>query len=136
MRVRVEDGRATGPTDSYGDVAIVADDTRAFREPGIEYPGGFGYPVVWDGNPEVFEVDPDGAGLPDIALPAGSVVGVAEGPLAYSFSDYQIWPTTFTYTAAPLPRAARGRHAGELTVAGQNMLRFFDADPTNGPDDG
>jgi hypothetical protein len=136
MLVRVEDGRTTGPTDGYGDIAIVADDTRAFREPGIAYPGGFGYPIIWDGNPEIFEINPEGAGLPSVTLPAGSVVHVAQGPLAYSFNDYQIWPTTFTYTAAALPRAVRARLPGELTVASQNLLRFFDSDPTNGPDDG
>jgi len=136
MRVRVEDGRTTAPTDNFGDTPIVADNTRAFREPGMEYPGFFGYPVIWDGNPEEFEINPDGAGLADVSLPAGSVIHVAEGPLAVSFSDYQIWPTTFSYTAAALPRPVRARYAGELTVASQNLLRFFDADPTNGPDDG
>lgn len=136
MLVRVEDGRTTGPTDQFGDTAIVADDTRAFREPGIAYPGDPGHPIVWDGNPEIFEVNPDGAGLPHVDLPAGSVIHLAEGPLTFSFSDYQIWPTTFAYTAPALPRAVRARHPGELTVASQNMLRFFDANPSNGPDDG
>ncbi len=136
MRVRIENGRTTGPTDLFGDVAVVADNTRAFRQPGIQYPGVAGYPVIWDGNPEVFEINPDGAGLPNAAIPAGSVIDVAEGPLTYSFSDYQIWPTTFSYTPAALPRAVRARHPGEMTVASQNMLRFFDADPLNGPDDG
>jgi predicted extracellular nuclease len=136
MLVRVENGRTTGPSDRFGDAAIVADDTRAFREPGIEYPGGFGYPIVWDLNPEIFEINPDGAGLPDVALPAGSVIHVAEGPLSFSFGDYQIWPTTFSYTAPTLPRGVRARGAGELTVASQNVQRFFDADPANGPDDG
>jgi hypothetical protein len=136
MLVRIENGRTTAPTDEFGNIAVVADDTRAFREPGLEYPAAFAYPIVWDGNPEIFELNPDGAGLPDVTLPAGSVVHVAEGPLAYSFNDYQIWPTTFTYTAADVPRGVRARRPGELTVASQNLLRFFDADPTNGPDDG
>ncbi len=135
MRVRVEDGRTTGPSDRFGDVAIVADNTRAFREPGIAYPGSPGYPVTWDGNPEVFEVDPDGAGLPDVPLPAGSVIHEAEGPLAFAFGDYQIWPTTFTYTEAPLPRPARPRRPGELSVASQNMLRLYDDVDDPGVDD-
>jgi hypothetical protein len=135
MLVRVENGRTTAPTDRFGDIAIVADDTRAFREPGIVYPGVAGHPIVWDGNPEIFEIDPDRAGLPGVTLPAGSAVHVAEGPLAYAFNDYQIWPTTFTYTEPALPRAARARRPGEMTVASQNLLRFFDADPSVGPDD-
>jgi predicted extracellular nuclease len=136
MLVRVENGRTTAPTDAYGDVAVVAYGARAFREPGMAYPGELGYTTLWDGNPEIFEINPDGAGLPNVALPAGSIVQVAQGPLAYSFSDYQIWPTTFTYTAAALPHAVRARKPGEMTVASQNMLRFFDANPNNGPDDG
>ncbi len=136
MLVRFENGRTTAPSDSFGDVAVVADDTRAVREPGMLYPGIFGYPVLWDGNPEVFEINPDAAGLPAVMLPADSIVHVAEGPLAFSFSDYQIWPTTFSYTERALPHPVRARHPGELSVASQNLLRFFDADPTNGPDDG
>lgn len=136
MLVRVENGRTTSPTDQFGDAAIVADDTRAFREPGIKYPNSTTHPVTWDGNPEIFEINPDGAGLPNVALPAGTVIHVAEGPLTYSFNNFQIWPTTFTYTAPTVPRPVRARTPGELTVASQNLLRFFDADPTNGPDDG
>jgi len=136
MRVRVMDGRTSAPSDRFGDAAMVADDTRAFREPGLLYPGVPGYPVLWDGNPEVFEINPDGAGLPDASFPAGSVIQVAEGPLTYSFDDYQIWPTTLSYTKAVIPRPVRARHPGEMTVASQNMLRFFDADATNGPNDG
>jgi hypothetical protein len=136
MRVRVEYGRASAPTDQYRDFAIVADSSRAFREPGMEYPGEFSYTVFWDGNPEILEINPDAAGLPNVILPAGSIIQVAEGPLAFSFSSYQIWPTTFTYTPATLPRAVRARNPGEMTVASQNMLRFFDANPSNGPDDG
>ena len=127
MLVRVENGRVTGPTDQFGDAAIVADSTRAFREPGIEFPGDPAHPVVWDGNPEIFEINPDGAGLANVALAAGTVIDVAEGPLGFSFGDYQIWPTTLTTSpATPLPRAVRARNPGEFTVASQNMLRLFD----------
>jgi uncharacterized protein len=136
MVVRVENGRASAPTDSFGDIAVVAYASRAYREPGMAYPGELGYTTLWDANPEIFEINPDGAGLPNVALPAGSVIQVAQGPLAYSFSDYQIWPTTFAYTAATLPRAVRARHAGEMTVASQNMLQFLDANAANGPSSG
>lgn len=136
MLVRFENGRATAASDNFGDVTVVADSTRAFRERGITYPGNPGHAFVFDGNPEIFEVNPDGAGLPDALVSGGSTIHVAEGPLAYSFNDYQVWPTTFSFTAAALPRAVRAKHPGEMTVGSQNMLRFFDDDPTNGPDDG
>ena len=44
----------------FGDIAIVADDTRAFREPGILHPGSPGYPVIWDGNPEIYTMNQNG----------------------------------------------------------------------------
>jgi hypothetical protein len=53
-------------------------------------PPGLG---VWDGNPEVFEIDPDALGRDHLELAAGSRL-TAEGVLAYSFGDYQLWPTS------------------------------------------
>ncbi len=119
------EGTATGPSDRFGDVAVVVGSERAFREPGIEFPGMAGLPE-WDGNPEVFEIDPDGLGGADAAVFAGQAV-TAEGPLTFSFGDYQVLPTTLLLGTEPaLPRAVRAREPGELTIASQNMLRFFD----------
>ncbi|HEX6864279.1 MAG TPA: lamin tail domain-containing protein, partial [Thermoanaerobaculia bacterium] len=84
MLVRVENGTVSGPTNQFGESSIVAGPNRPFREPGILYPGLPGLPV-FDGNPEIFEID-NGLGGPTIELAAGSVVVVAEGPLAFSFS--------------------------------------------------
>ncbi len=125
MRVRVENGLATAPTDRFGDTPIVAGPSRAYREPGLLYPGLPGLPV-WDGNPEIFEVDPDALGLPAANIPAGAVIEVAEGPLSFAFSDYQIWPTTFSFAGEPELVPVRARQPGEFTVASQNLLRLFD----------
>jgi predicted extracellular nuclease len=126
MIVRVENALASGPTDQFGDTPIIVGHPRAFREPGILFPGLFGLPV-WDGNPELFEVNADGAGLPDADLPAGASIAVAEGPLAFSFGDYQIWPTAFSFSGSPAAVPVRARAAGEFTVASQNLLRLMDA---------
>ena len=58
----------------------------------------------------------------------------AEGPLAFSFSDYQIWPTVLTVTGDAEVIAVRDRDAGEFTVGSQNVLRLFDLvdDPKQG----
>lgn len=125
MIVRLENGTASGPTDRFGDTPVVAGPNRPFREPGILYPGLPGLPV-WDGNPEVFEINPDGAGLPDVAIPAGATIDVAEGPLAFSFSDFQIWPTTLSVNGTIVLDPVRARQAGEFTVASQNLLRLMD----------
>ncbi len=131
MLVRVENGTVSGPTNQFNEAAIVASPARPFREPGILFPGQPGLPV-WDGNPEVFEVDTDF--LADEQLAAGAVVVEVEGPLAFAFSDYQIWPTTLTVVGEPEPAPVRARAAGELTVASQNLFRLFDTvdDPSCG----
>ena len=137
MRVRVENALVVGPTDGFGDTAVVANGVRPFREPGIEYPGIAGYPVTWDGNPEIFEITPSAAGLASASFVAGATIDVAEGPLSFSFGDYQIWPTTLTFSpaAAALPRPVRARIQGEFTVGSQNLLRLFDAVDDDGISD-
>jgi len=129
MLVRVENGTVSGPTNQFGEASVVASASRPFREPGILYPGLPGLPV-FDGNPEIFEID-NGLGGPTIQVPAGAVVVLAEGPLAFSFSDYQIWPTALNVVGAIEPTPVRPRAAGEFTVSSQNLFRLFDT--TNDP---
>jgi predicted extracellular nuclease len=116
-------GIATGPSDQFGDVPVVARTVRSYREPGIEYPGLPGLPV-WDGNPEVFEIDPNALGLPELQMFANQAFSAA-GPLGFAFGDYQIWPTSLAAGPPPdLPTAARDPLPGEFTVASQNLLRL------------
>jgi uncharacterized protein len=132
MLVHVASGITTAPNQSFGgttpdptaEVFAVASPNRAFREEGIQYPGLAGLPV-WDGNPEVFEIDADKLGAvanPDI-IPAGSTY-TATGAMGFEFSGWELWPTSFEFTPPTLPHAVRARHAGEFTVATYNMLRF------------
>lgn len=125
MRVKVVNGTVAGPTDRFGDTAIVGGTSRPYREPGILCPGLGGLPV-WDGNPEIFEVDPDRLGLPNADLAGGAVITLIEGGLGFAFGDYQIWPTTVSVVGSATPGPVRARAAGEFTVGGQNFLRLFD----------
>ena len=59
MRLRIAAGTVAGPSDGFGDAAVVAKPERPFREPGIRYPGLAGLPV-FDGNPETFWIAPGG----------------------------------------------------------------------------
>ncbi len=125
MLVQVVNGTVSSPTNQFGEASVVATDHRAFREPGIAFPGLPGLPV-WDGNPEIFEIDTDlYAAAPHLQIPAGAKV-TAEGPLAFSFSDYQIWPTALEVTGSAAVVPVRARHPGEFTVGSQNFLRLFD----------
>jgi hypothetical protein len=131
MRVAVANGITSAPNDRFGDTCIVATGGRLYREPGIEFPGLPGLPV-WDGNPEGFEVDPDGLGGPDEMFTAETALA-AEGVLTFSFGDYQVLPTAALSigTPPPLPNPVRARGADEVILATQNMLRLF-----NDVDDG
>jgi predicted extracellular nuclease len=75
---------------------------------------------------EIFEIDTDRyAASPGLLLAAGSSV-TAQGPLAFSFSDYQIWPIALEVAGAPEVVPVRARGTGEFTVGSQNVLRLFD----------
>jgi len=120
----VGSGNQTFGTDPTAEVLITAGSNRPFREAGIEFPGLAGLPV-WDGNPEVFELDPDRLGQPNATIPGGSTF-LATGVLGFEFNDYEIWPTSYSVNAATLPRAVRARNSGEATIATLNVLQFFD----------
>ncbi|CAM2006896.1 hypothetical protein [Acanthopleuribacter pedis] len=128
-------GIATGPTDQFGDTAVVAgSQDRAFIEPGIAFPGRAGQPV-FDGNPQVFEINSDQLGTPRVQIHAGQTITEATGGFGFSFGDFQIWPSTLTVGPANFdPTPVRTRQSGEFTVASQNMLRLYD-DQDNGNGD-
>ena len=116
------EGIVTAATDRFGDAAVVVGNQRSYREPGIEYPGIAGLPV-WDGNPEIFELNPDGLTLANESFYAGQSVS-ATGPLGYSFGDYQVWPTSLNKGTEPdLLAKVRDRAASEMTVGSLNMYR-------------
>ena len=131
MRVRVASGtvasgsqRHGADTDPVGEMYVTATASRPFREPGIEYPGESGLPV-WDGNPEVFKLDPDKLGLTNVSWDPGTTFS-ATGVLGYEFFNYELWPTELTRQAAgpTLPRAVRAKESGEITVASLNLLNL------------
>ena len=127
MLVRVVHGRATGPNNQFNEISIVTGSEMPFREPGIMFPGLPGLPV-WDGNPEIFEIDTDRfMAAPGTLIPRGATIDLVEGPLTFSFGDYQIWPTTLEFTGQPQVIPVRARASGEFTVGSQNMLRLFNA---------
>jgi predicted extracellular nuclease len=124
MLVRVVEGTAASGTDSFGAVKAVAGSSRPFREPGMEPPGLAGLPI-WDGNPEVFEIETDAFGGAPVAVTGGARIVIAEGPLGYSFGFYEIWAQRLELTDPPFPRAVRRAAPNELTIGSQNLQRFF-----------
>ncbi len=121
-------------SDPFAEVHVTAGPTRPFREPGVETPG-LADPLipVWDGNPEVFELDPDKLGLPNLNIPARSTFS-AVGVIGFEFNHYEFWPTELTVDMAPLPVAVRASESDEGTVGSFNLFRLFD-DVANGTGD-
>jgi len=129
MLVEIANGTVTGPNQRFGsdplaEVHITAASERSFREPGLEFPGMAGLPV-WDGNPEVFELDPDRLGLANQAIPAGSSFS-ATGVIGYEFGGYELWPTSLTVDDGDFPDTVRRRRWLETTVGSLNLFRLFD----------
>lgn len=121
-------------SEPLAEVSIKAGSARNLREPGIEFPGQAGLPV-WDGNPEVFELSPAALGLPELALFGGTRVQ-AEGVLAFSFGDYELWPSTLNILEAPtLPGTAPTVEAGNVAIGSINVFRLFDDVDDPGPQD-
>lgn len=113
-------------SDTIAELRVVAGTNRPFREPGIPFPGLPSLPV-WDGNPEIFELDPDRLGQPNVTIPAGSTFS-ASGVMGYEFGGYEFWPTSYSFNSATLPLAVRVRAADEATIGTLNLHRFFDDD--------
>lgn len=123
MRIVVDDGVVSAPTDSFGDAWATASEDRLRREPGIRWPGVEGL-AVWDGNPEAFEIDPDALGLEPVDLVAGTRFR-ADGALTFAWGDYQLWPTRLDLGASPqLPRPAPPTQSSAIRVATQNLERL------------
>lgn len=120
MLVEVE-GIASGPTDLMGDTPVVAGTVRSFREPGIEFPGLPELPV-WDGNPEIFWLDPDGLpGMGDEMLVSEQGFK-ATGVLAEVSGSYRLLPSELELEDPPRTvRAVRRPLPAELTIASQNL---------------
>ena len=131
----VGQGNQSFGSEPLAEVSIRAGSQRAFREPGVEFPGAGGGIPVWDGNPELFELSPAALGLPELALFGGTRVQ-ATGVLAFSFGDYELWPTSLDIVEAPaVPRAAPASDPGRFQIGSINLLRLFNATDDSGSDD-
>ena len=119
------------------DQLVKAGSSRAFREPGINFPSDFPGLPEFDGNPELLEMDVDALGL-DLAMnsyAAGSEVAI-QGVFGFDFGEYEIWPSAITViNENVIPGAARDAVGDEVTVASANLFRLFNDVDDPGPAD-
>jgi predicted extracellular nuclease len=145
----INEANATSTTDGvfYGVLSGVA---RPMREPGVSvldttpFPAGIN-PPRFDSNPERLRVQSTAQpGAAAIAVDVGDRVDGLVGVLDYAFGAYNLLPdpqAQVVLTPGSTPRAAAAPASDEITIAGFNLLRFFDdvnapsiSDPVLTPD--
>ncbi len=126
MLVEFSGGMVVNPLDRYGNCLVVADERRPYREPGLLFPGQPGL-LTWDGNPEIFEVDPDAMGLENVDPAPGTVIKFCRGPLAFRYGRYRLHPEVFELDDNTEAVPVRSRNPGELAIATLNLYQFMDS---------
>ncbi|MEM6965175.1 MAG: endonuclease/exonuclease/phosphatase family protein [Bacteroidota bacterium] len=125
MLVQFTEATTTAPTNNFGETSIKVGPDRSFREPGVQAPAPNGF-LEWDGNPEVFEFNPNGLGLEDQPLLSGNIQISATGVIDYAFDDYLILPTEYEITGQPPLRAVDEATATQATIGNINLLELSD----------
>jgi uncharacterized protein len=128
MRVHIASARTSGPTNQYGEVAIVIPpNDRTYREKGILTPGLPGLPV-FDGNPQRMFLDTDAlSGTTPKDLTSDVSLSDITAVVDYNFAAYKLNPSSFTVGSANLvARPVRTRASREFLVGSFNMLHMYD----------
>lgn len=143
MRVAMPAGLVSASNQRFGspagqlfaEVYVSAYDDRGLREPGVRFgttplPSSATAAGVWDGNPEIIEMDADFLipALLDTELVGGTRFS-AEGVIGFDFGDYEFWPTSLTIDANTnvLPQPVPASAISELTIGSFNAFRLCDA---------
>ncbi|MEO1626329.1 MAG: endonuclease/exonuclease/phosphatase family protein, partial [Bacteroidota bacterium] len=120
MLVRVDNALVNGPTRN-GMTPITAKQTRRFREAGVEYPGQFNLPL-WDGNPEVFFLNP--IYLNSSPLLSGDMRVSGFGVMEADGNEYEFRAADLETSGSPKSRAVPDRGQQQATIGSFNALFF------------
>jgi hypothetical protein len=124
MRIRFT-ARAVSPSNDFELAGLAVTESRPFREPGIRYPGLNDLPV-WDGNPEIFWMDPNGLGAPNNRfINAGDQI-TGEGIMLEA--DDGFWlalPSDYDIETLSELQAVPEKNEQEFTVGSFNLLFLF-----------
>ena len=141
MVVQVNNARAVGPSNSFGEIWLVGD--LGANASGVNARGGItviDHGSYVDSNPERILVDVTGVGGNGIAVNVGDTTPVVNGVMSYGFGNFRILPSALpTFTSANLARAVSTVAAGadRLRIASYNVenLDTNDNDTCDGKPD-
>lgn len=135
MVVRINNTRATGPRNSFGEVWVLGD--LGVNASGSNARGGITLverAAGIDFNPERIQLDD---GLNGVSMPAGintgDLLGDVTGVASYSFGNFEVLLTAVpTVTAQPLPKGTRTIAFGNerLSVGAYNVENLDPSDTT------
>ena len=104
-------------------VSLSADGQRLFREPGIPYPGIPGLPI-WDANPEMFWMDPDGIDQMNNRFLGAGMTVEATAIMTHQQNRYITLPITYRISGSANVRSVRLKNQDEFTVGSLNLLQL------------
>ncbi len=120
---------ANGPSGFFETVPLRMEQERVMREPGIEFPGLPGLPV-WDGNPELFWIDPNGLNAPNDRFITSNSQVTATGVLLQGDTDFWlVLPDSYSVEPAAEAEPVRPKDSDEVTVGSLNLLLLFEDEP-------
>ena len=135
MVVRINNARATGPRNNFGEVWVLGD--LGVNATGVNARGGITLverATGIDFNPERIQLDD---GLNGVSMPAGintgDRLGDVTGVASYSFGNFEVLLTAVpTVTAQPLPKGVRTISFGgdRLSVGAYNVENLDPSDST------
>ncbi len=125
MRVIFNNATSTAP-ENNDLLSISFASQRPFREPGIKYPGISGLPV-WDGNPEVIQLNLNWYSGGASHSTGANVSGT--GVLTFSNGIYQIIPSDLSITGERVLQPVRDKQAMEATIGSLNCFVFTHTAP-------
>jgi predicted extracellular nuclease len=126
MRVKVMDAVAVSPTNSYGEIFVLANSGE--NATGVNQRNGITIRPD-DFNPERIQIDFD-SGIHDLyeAVDTGDALGDVTGVVGYSYGNFEVYPTEDFYpqTGALQPETSDlvAEHERQLTLASFNVLNL------------
>jgi len=112
--------------------AVLCGTKRPMREPGLHPNDAVAAPAGtprFDGNPELLRIDSRALGGSALTLDVGAQLTEVNGVLDYAFGAYSLLPDAagaMQVKPGHAPRAVAKPDYETFTVAGFNLLRFFD----------